>query len=95
MLTGTPNLLTLGRVLAVPALAAAFYLPGDVGKWTTCVIFSLARDHRLLRRLSGAELVDAVGLRAHARSDRRQAAGGGGHSHAGSLRPARRSCRPW
>lgn len=42
MLTGTPNLLTIGRVLAVPALAAAFYLPGDIGKWTTCVIFSIA-----------------------------------------------------
>ena len=42
MLTGAPNLLTLGRVLAVPALVAAFYIPGDLGKWTTCVIFSLA-----------------------------------------------------
>ena len=42
MLTDAPNLLTVGRVLAVPALVAAFYLPGDVGMWTTCVIFSLA-----------------------------------------------------
>jgi cardiolipin synthase len=42
MLTSPPNLLTLGRVLAVPALAAAFYIPGDSGKWATCVIFSLA-----------------------------------------------------
>ncbi|MGI9499517.1 MAG: CDP-diacylglycerol--glycerol-3-phosphate 3-phosphatidyltransferase [Geminicoccaceae bacterium] len=42
MLTGTPNLLTVGRVLAVPALALAFYLPGDIGMWTTCVIFSVA-----------------------------------------------------
>ena len=42
MLTSTPNLLTIGRVLAVPALAAAFYLPGDIGKWTTCVLFSIA-----------------------------------------------------
>ncbi len=42
MLTGTPNLLTIGRVLAVPALAAAFYLPGNLGKWVTCLIFSIA-----------------------------------------------------
>ena len=42
MLTSTPNLLTIGRVVAVPALAAAFYLPGDVGKWTTCLIFAIA-----------------------------------------------------
>jgi cardiolipin synthase len=38
----TPNLLTVGRVAAVPALAAAFYLPGDIGKWTTCLIFTIA-----------------------------------------------------
>ncbi len=42
MITNTPNLLTVGRVAAVPALAAAFYLPGDIGKWTTCLIFSIA-----------------------------------------------------
>lgn len=42
MLTCTPNLLTIGRVLAVPALAAAFYLPGDLGMWVTCLIFSIA-----------------------------------------------------
>jgi len=42
MLTDAPNLLTVGRVLAVPALAAAFYLPGNIGMWTTCVIFSIA-----------------------------------------------------
>jgi cardiolipin synthase len=42
MIINTPNLLTVGRVAAVPALAGAFYLPGDVGKWTTCLIFSIA-----------------------------------------------------
>ncbi len=42
MITSTPNILTVGRVAAVPALAAAFYLPGDIGKWTTCLIFSIA-----------------------------------------------------
>lgn len=42
MITNTPNLLTVGRVAAVPALAAAFYLPGDIGKWATCLIFSIA-----------------------------------------------------
>lgn len=42
MITGTPNLLTVGRVVAVPALAAAFYLPGDIGRWATCLIFAIA-----------------------------------------------------
>ncbi len=41
MLT-TPNLLTIGRVVAVPALVAAFYIPGNAGKWVACAIFTLA-----------------------------------------------------
>lgn len=42
MLTTTPNLLTIGRIAAVPALVAAFYIPDNVGKWVSCVIFTLA-----------------------------------------------------
>ena len=42
MVVNTPNLLTASRILAVPALAAAFYLPGDVANWVTCAIFTLA-----------------------------------------------------
>jgi cardiolipin synthase len=37
-----PNLLTGARVLAVPAMVAAFYLPGAFGKWVTCAIFTAA-----------------------------------------------------
>ena len=42
MLTNPPNLLTGARVLAVPAMVAAFWLPGGFGKWVTCAIFTLA-----------------------------------------------------
>jgi len=42
MLLNPPNLLTGSRILAIPALVAAFYVPGDFGRWATCVIFTLA-----------------------------------------------------
>lgn len=42
MLTTAPNLLTASRMIAVPALVAAFYLPGHWGPWVTCLVFVLA-----------------------------------------------------
>jgi cardiolipin synthase len=42
MLANPPNLLTGARVLAVPAMVAAFYIPGAVGKLVTCAIFTVA-----------------------------------------------------
>ncbi|HEX5794930.1 MAG TPA: CDP-diacylglycerol--glycerol-3-phosphate 3-phosphatidyltransferase [Geminicoccaceae bacterium] len=42
MLTKTPNLLTGSRIAAIPALVAAFYVPGDFGQWATCAIFAIA-----------------------------------------------------
>jgi len=42
MLTSPPNLLTVSRILAVPALVAAFYLPGHWAPWVTCLVFSAA-----------------------------------------------------
>jgi cardiolipin synthase (CMP-forming) len=42
MLTKTPNLLTGCRIAAIPALVAAFYVPGDFGQWATCAIFAIA-----------------------------------------------------
>jgi cardiolipin synthase len=42
MLTNPPNLLTGSRIAAIPALVAAFYVPGDFGQWATCAIFALA-----------------------------------------------------
>ena len=42
MYTSPPNLLTGSRILAIPAMVGAFYIPGDFGKWATCVIFTAA-----------------------------------------------------
>jgi cardiolipin synthase (CMP-forming) len=42
MLTTPPNLLTAARILAIPAMVAAFYVPGRFGQLATCVIFTLA-----------------------------------------------------
>jgi cardiolipin synthase len=42
MYATAPNLLTGSRILAIPALIAAFYVPGDFGKWATATIFTLA-----------------------------------------------------
>jgi cardiolipin synthase len=42
MYTSAPNLLTGARILAIPALIAAFYVSGDFGKWATATIFTLA-----------------------------------------------------
>jgi cardiolipin synthase len=38
----TPNLLTISRIAAIPALVAAFYIPGNIGMLATCAIFVLA-----------------------------------------------------
>ena len=42
MLINPPNLLTASRIMAIPAMVGAFYIPGDFGKWATCAIFTLA-----------------------------------------------------
>jgi cardiolipin synthase len=42
MLTKPPNLLTGSRIVAIPALVGAFYVPGDFGQWATCAIFTIA-----------------------------------------------------
>jgi cardiolipin synthase len=57
MLTNPPNLLTGTRIIAIPALIGAFYIPGDFGKWATCAIFTIAAitdyfDGYLARSLS-------------------------------------------
>jgi cardiolipin synthase (CMP-forming) len=41
--TSLPNVLTYGRILAVPALVAClFLLSGDVGRWSALAVFVLA-----------------------------------------------------
>jgi cardiolipin synthase len=42
MITSLPNLLTLSRILIIPALIAAFYLPGDIGNWVALALFVAA-----------------------------------------------------
>jgi len=41
-LTSLPNLLTLSRILAIPAVIATFYLPGDGARWLACALFTAA-----------------------------------------------------
>ena len=37
-----PNLLTYGRIIAIPALVACFFATGDWGRWTAMWIFIAA-----------------------------------------------------
>lgn len=39
MITSLPNLLTLSRILMIPAVIGAFYLPGDWGHWVPLALF--------------------------------------------------------
>ena len=38
----TPNLLTVGRIACIPVLVGMFYLDGEWGRWTACLVFGLA-----------------------------------------------------
>ena len=56
-----PNMLTYGRILAVPLVVLCFFLEGqlkssDFARWSALVIFVARLHHRLFRRLSGARL---------------------------------------
>ncbi len=42
MLTDLPNLLTLSRILVIPAFCAAFWLPGAWGCWVPLGLFAFA-----------------------------------------------------
>lgn len=57
MLTSIPNLLSLSRIVVIPALCAAFWLPGTWSNWTTLGLFIAAgvtdwADGHLARRYS-------------------------------------------
>lgn len=41
-ITSLPNLLTLSRILVIPAVVASFYVPGDYARWFACAVFSAA-----------------------------------------------------
>ncbi len=42
MLSSLPNLLTLSRILAIPGICAAFYLPGAWSAWLPLALFAAA-----------------------------------------------------
>ncbi len=41
-LTSLPNLLTLSRILVIPAVIGSFYVHGDYARWFGCALFSAA-----------------------------------------------------
>jgi CDP-diacylglycerol---glycerol-3-phosphate 3-phosphatidyltransferase len=41
-MSSLPNALTVGRIVLVPLFAAAFFLPGDAGRWVVFALFLLA-----------------------------------------------------
>jgi cardiolipin synthase (CMP-forming) len=41
-ITSLPNLLTLSRILVIPAVIATFYVSGDFARWFACALFSAA-----------------------------------------------------
>jgi cardiolipin synthase len=42
MLNGLPNILTVSRILAIPAICAAFFLPGAWSAWIPLALFAAA-----------------------------------------------------
>jgi cardiolipin synthase len=42
MITNLPNLLTLSRILVVPAIVGLLYLPGEFWRWVACALYILA-----------------------------------------------------
>ena len=42
MITNLPNLLTLSRILVIPALVATFYVPGHISNWVALTLFCVA-----------------------------------------------------
>jgi cardiolipin synthase len=42
MLNSLPNILTVSRILAIPAICAAFFLPGAWSAWVPLVLFAAA-----------------------------------------------------
>jgi cardiolipin synthase (CMP-forming) len=41
-LTSLPNLLTLSRILAIPAVIGCFYVSGNPARWLACALFTAA-----------------------------------------------------
>lgn len=65
MMTALPNLLTIGRIALVPLFVAAFFLPGDAGRWIVFGLFLLAAvtdamDGMIARRLNAESSFGAM-----------------------------------
>jgi cardiolipin synthase (CMP-forming) len=64
-MTALPNLLTLGRIALVPLFVAAFFLPGDAGRWIVFGLFLLAAvtdamDGMIARKLNAVSSFGAM-----------------------------------
>ncbi len=62
MITNLPNLLTLSRILVIPALIGTFYLPGELSNWLALALFVAAGitdvlDGHLARRRDQVSLL--------------------------------------
>ena len=42
MLSSIPNMITLGRIIAIPGIVALFYLGSPLGQWLACGLFAIA-----------------------------------------------------
>ena len=42
MLSSIPNMMTLGRIIAIPGIVALFYLNSPLGQWLACGLFTIA-----------------------------------------------------
>ena len=42
MLSSIPNMMTLGRIIAIPGIVALFYLDSPLGQWLACGLFTIA-----------------------------------------------------
>ena len=42
MLTSTPNLLTIGRILVIPLIVLCFFFEGELARYMACLLFTVA-----------------------------------------------------
>jgi cardiolipin synthase (CMP-forming) len=42
MLTSTPNLLTIGRILVIPLVVLCFFFEGELARYVACLLFTVA-----------------------------------------------------
>ena len=77
-----PNLLTYGRIIAIPALVACFFVTGDWGRWTAMWIFIAAGVSDFLDGYLARAWQQQSAIGRMLDPDRRQADRGGGAADA-------------